>query len=80
MIWRILTSIEDSLPSEDFLFLEGNHERMRNHDPDLVPVKQYFDVVLKRNRRTYVKFVRQLLKLGLVWVKDICISEVGMFC
>ena len=73
-------SLEDSLPSEDFFFQEGNHERMRNHDPELVPIKPYFDVVLKRNRRTYVKCIRQLLELGLVRVTDICISEVGMFC
>ena len=64
-------SLEDSLPSEDFLCLEGNHE--------LVPIKPYVDVVLKRNRRTFVKLIRQLLRLGLVRVTDICISEVG-FC
>ena len=71
-------SIQDSLPSEDLLLLEGNHERMRNRDPELVAIKPYFDVVLKRNRRTYVKCIRQRLKLGLVRVTDICISEVGM--
>ena len=51
---------------------------MRNHDPELLPTKPYFDVVIKRNRRTYVKLIRQLLKLRLVRVTDICISEVGM--
>ena len=52
---------------------------MRNHDLKFIPIKPYFDVVLKRNRRTYIKFIRQLMKLGLVRVTDICISEVGMF-
>ena len=27
-------SLESSLPVEDLLFLEGDHERMRNHNPD----------------------------------------------
>ena len=50
--------LEDSLPSEYLLFLEGNHERVRNPDPELVGIKPYFDVVLERNRRNYVRFIR----------------------
>ena len=60
-------------------FLEGNHERMRNHNPELVAVKPYFDEVLRRNRRSYIKFCRQLLRLGLIRVTDASKSEVGMF-
>ena len=36
--------------------------------------------MLRRNRRAYVKFCKQLLRLGLIRVTDVSKSEVGMFC
>ena len=71
--------LEDMLESDDLLYLQGDHERMRNHNPQLdasIPIP-YFDVVLKRNRRSYLKFVKQLLRLNLVSVTDTVRAEVG---
>ena len=68
----------------DRLYLQGDHERMRNHDSQQnsekldATRKPYFDEVLRRNRKTYVKFVRELLKLGLFRVTFDCKSEVGI--
>ena len=69
--------LEEMLPQDDLRFLEGDHERMRNHNPELDAVPYpYFDVCLKRNRRSYLKFVKQLLKAGLVQATGSCLAEV----
>ena len=76
--------LHDALPEDDRQFLEGNHERMRNHDQQhskqfSATSKPYFDESLRRNRRTYVKFVRRLVKLGLFRVTLDCKCEIGLF-
>ena len=66
---------------DDRHYLRGNHERMLNHTPiefDAIPTP-YFDPCLKRNRRAYLKFCKQLMKLGLVEVTDKVLAEVGLF-
>ena len=74
-------NLADALPAVDRLYLEGNHERMRNcgQQLDAPIVKPYFNEVLRRHRRTYVKCARQLLQLGLVCITRGCKSEVDCF-
>ena len=54
-------NLADALPTADRLYLEGNHERMqdRSQQLDAPAVKAYVDDVLRRDRITYVKFVRE---------------------
>ena len=75
-------NLSDALPAADRLYLEGNHERMRNRIQQLdAPIAKPYvdDVLLRTDQRTYVKVARQCLQFGLVRITEGCKSEVGLF-